>query len=125
MTIDQLIKVKSLEIIILEINQNQNPNRNGQNLQGTRDNNSNNNQSNNGQNRQNTQAHPKRQTVVCTYTLCGLKGHKEEDYKHKADDLQKIAFKDLIIESIQTVVSKMVDDHLKVLGFPSGPGTGS
>ncbi len=95
---------------------NGNRNRNDQSPQGNRDNNSDQNQGNN-QQRDNTQGRPNRQTIVCTYPRCGLKGHKEDDCRCKADNLQNAAFKDSIIESVQNVVTKSIDDRLKELSF--------
>ncbi len=59
-------------------NNNGNCKRYDQSPHGNRDNNSNQNQGN-GQYRDNTHWHPNRQTIVCTYPHCGLKGHKEDD----------------------------------------------
>ncbi len=58
---------------------------------------------------------------MCTYPHCGLKGHKEEDCRCKADDLHNATFKDSIIESVQDLVSKSIDDQLKGLGFLTIP----
>ncbi len=58
---------------------------------------------------------------MCTYPRCGLKRHKEDDCRRKADNLQNAAFKDYIIKSVQNVVTKSIDDRLKELSFMTRP----
>ncbi len=50
-----------------------------------------------------------------------LKGIRKDDCRCKADDLQNAAFKESIIESVQNVVTKSIDDQLKELSFTTRP----
>ena len=66
---------------------------------------------------------------TCTYSRCGIRGHREANCRRKADDLyhQDIT-KDLVssvMGTVQTNTLKIVTDHLKACGFPQIPGKGS
>ncbi len=84
-----------------------------------------NNQGTTSQNRNANQGRGNRSSLVCTYGHYGLRGHKEEDCWRKADQLHSMAFKDSMVTDVKAVVEIAVTDHLKVLGFPPRPGTGS
>ncbi len=76
-------------------------------------------------NRNANQGRGNRSSLVCTYGHSGLRGHKEFDCQHKADDLHNMVFKDFIVSDVKTVVDSVSTDCLKVLGFPPGLETGS
>ncbi len=97
-------------------NSDSNPNRgdNSSNTQGATN-----------QNRNENQGRGNRSNLVCTYGHCDLRGHKEEDCRHKDDDLHNMAIKDSMVTDVKAVVESVVTDRLKVLGFPPGPGMGS
>ncbi len=78
----------------------------------------NNNESNNVRNRRQTQGNGNRPSVVYTYGHCGLKGHKEEDCRQKADDLHNIGFKESMEK--MSIVETVATDCLKTLVFTPG-----
>ncbi len=43
-------------------------------------------------------------SLVCTYPRCGLRGHKEKDFRRKADDLHSMDFKESMVTNIKVVV---------------------
>ncbi len=87
--------------------------------------NSSNTQRDTSQNKNTNQRRGDRTSLVCTYSHCGLRGHKEEDCRRKADDLHSMSFKDSMVMDIKAVLESAVTDRLKALGFPPRLGTGS